>query len=133
MSASSTRLTSFCLSIGARLALSGAPALAQDNQGELLDPTEAQYQLNEQALQAHSRKRYKEAVALYKRALKLGELNITYLNLARSYQRLGECVEAELTFRKALSAPAVKDPPPDKVRDYVRRFRAEEKRCATRS
>ena len=105
--------------------IGSAGAQAQDAQG--LEPTQKQYNFNERGTRAYNNKQYAKALELYQQALALGELNTLYLNLARTYQRLGKCVDAELAFRKALTSPAVIDPPPAKVREAVKRFRADDK------
>lgn len=121
------RLCALTAALCALGALFVGSASAQAQEGAGLEPSEEQYRLNEKGTRAYERKKYDKALEFYEEALALGELNTLYLNLARTYQRLGKCVDAELTFRKALAAPAVIDPPADKVREAVKRFRADDK------
>lgn len=126
------------LALGALLlAAIPATARAQDTTLSAKDMTQAQYEMNQRGL-AEVRKgtsqSYRDAADLFRASIKLGEWNITYLNLGRTYQRMiplkGEdalerCVQAEDAFRKALAARPVPSPPPAEISARVKQFRAE--------
>ena len=134
------RMTSplYHLALGALLiAAVPATARAQDTTLSDKDMTQAQYEMNLRGL-AEVRKgtsqSYRDAADLFRASIKLGEWNITYLNLGRTYQRMvplkGEdalerCVQAEDAFRKALAARPVLSPTPAEISARVKQFRAE--------
>ncbi len=92
-------------------------------------PTDKQTALNTSAVEAIKSEEYEQAVALLRRSLELGEMNITYLNLGRAHQRLAECGSAEDAYLAAVSAPPVRSPSPylieKKVEQYMEELEAE--------
>ncbi|MEL6181195.1 MAG: hypothetical protein AAFS10_19720, partial [Myxococcota bacterium] len=68
---------------------------------------------------------YAKAVRLLKVSLDLGATNVTYLNLGRALQKAGECEEARHAYDKALLAPPVENPSPDKVRAIAFKYQQE--------
>lgn len=135
----STTLTA-CVFV-AMLAVGGfAPeAYAQEPEGEgaepevgaPVEPSAGQKTLNDEGVQALIAKDYERAVALLNESLALGELNITYLNLGRAYQKLGQCVEAKKAYLNAVSAPVVEEPAQRIVDAKADQYLAElEEECA---
>lgn len=78
--------------------------------GETVEASEEQASLNDQGVRAIGNGDYVKAISLLEEALYLGELNITYLNLGRAYQKAGRCKKARETLQKVSSAPAVQRP-----------------------
>lgn len=92
----------------------GAPAVvsAQQNNQATAEPTDKQLELNAEAVGAITEGEYTKAVELLERANDLGQFNVTWLNLGRAYQKMGECDKARQAYLNVISAPAVKDPSP---------------------
>lgn len=88
-------------------------------------PSETQYNLYTEGAEAFQSGEYEKAATLFKASLSLGELNITYLNLGRTYFRLGQCTEANASYAKALTAPQVAQPSPAQVLSKVEEYRME--------
>ncbi len=98
-----------------------APALAQ----EPSEPTQAQRELNDQGIEAIVAEEYMRAVRLFEASLDLGELNITFVNMARAYQRAGMCEEADQYYGRALEAPPVISPTPEQIAEVIETYRQE--------
>jgi Tfp pilus assembly protein PilF len=92
---------------------------------EYANPSEHQLTLNDDAVRAIIKGDYAGAVALLEEARSLGELNVTYLNLGRAYQKLEQCQKARDAFERALEAPPVKQPPPAFIKKKVAEYSAE--------
>ncbi len=104
------------------LALCAAtPCFAQES----VEASEQQVELNDQALEAMNDGNYVRAASLLEEANHLGELNVTYLNLGRSYQHMGRCADARQALQEALTAPQVASPPPDLVQKKAREYLAD--------
>ncbi len=95
------------------------PAVAQD----FVEPTEAQWELNDKALEAMRQQEYEKAIKLFDAALVVSDVNLFHLNRGRALQRLGRCKEAEKAFSRTLNSPPVSDPKPDEILSSVERFR----------
>lgn len=104
-------------------ALCATPALAQETTPVELNPGQ-KYLINEGA-KASNAGDYAKAARLLRVSLDLGPTNVTYLNLGRALQKAGECAEARHAFEKALLAPAVDQPSPDKVREVAFKYQQE--------
>ncbi len=91
----------------------------------LIEISEGQLDLNEQGIQAVQDEDYERAIRLFEASLDLGELNITYVNLARVYQHAGDCQRAEELYEKAMDAPRVDQPAPDQIEAAVQMYRDE--------
>jgi hypothetical protein len=105
---------------------------AQEKQSEdppakqvVIEPSEAQMALNDDGVRAMIEGDYAAAVSLLERSVRLGKVNVTYLNLGRAYQKLGRCAKARAALEKARTAPAVADPPPAEVRSVAEDYLAE--------
>ena len=110
-----------------------APAVAQESEesGAPVDsetfvaPTPEQKQLNDQAVQALTAENYAKAVSFLEEALYIGELNVSYLNLGRAYQKMGECRKARQALEKVEGAPKVEKPPPEFIQKKAAEYLAE--------
>jgi tetratricopeptide (TPR) repeat protein len=101
------------------------PGLAHGQNGEDLSPTEEQQELNDEAVRAIIERDYAKAVALLEEALLIGELNVTYYNLATAYEGLDECRKAKKALDAAESAPEVQRPSPERLRAKIEELRTE--------
>jgi tetratricopeptide (TPR) repeat protein len=103
-------------SVLAAALFAGAPtvAVAQPSgaQTTYVEPSDEQLELNAEAVRAIQNSDYEKAVKLLEASNALGEMNVTWLNLGRAFQKLGECDEARTAYVSVISAPAVKDPSP---------------------
>jgi hypothetical protein len=107
------------------LSLVCATAVAQDGEGNAqtyVEPTDRQVELNEQAVRALADGDAVKAVSLLEESNYLGELNVTYLNLGRSYQQLGKCKKAREAFSMVFEAPEVETPPPGFVESKAQSY-----------
>lgn len=102
-----------------------APPVWAQGADDFADPSKQQLSLNDDAVRAIIKQDYAGAVALLEEARSLGELNVTYLNLGRAYQKLGQCQKARQALDQALEAPPVRQPPPAFVKKKVAQFRTE--------
>lgn len=110
-----------------------AAALAQSSDSDFAEPTERQLELNNQALSEMNEGGYARAASLLQESLHIGELNVTYLNLGRSYQQMDRCKDAREALQKVASAPKVRSPEPKFVEDKANEYLSEigESGCAT--
>lgn len=76
-----------------------------------LNPSDDQVKLNQSAVEAILAEDYEKAAGLLEASLELGQLNVTWLNLGRAYQKLGRCDEARKAYLSVVTAPAVDEPP----------------------
>lgn len=98
---------------------------APDGDEEFVEPTEKQYELNDEALSQMSNGEYAKAASLLQESLHIQPLNITYLNLGRSYQKMDRCEDARAALEKVASAPRVKKPPPELIEQKASEYLAE--------
>lgn len=107
------------------LALACCWPMAASAQGgdNIVQPTEAQFQLYEEGFEAFRAEDYAKAIDLFKASLHLGELNITYLNLGRAYYKAGRCVEARKAYDKVPGAPQISEPTPVQVLGKLEEYR----------
>lgn len=109
------------------LVLTSTTAVADD---ELIEISEGQLDLNERGIEAVEDEEYERAIRLFTASLDLGELNITYVNLARVYQHAGDCETANEIYDQALQAPQVDEPAPDQIEAAIEMYRGEmEENC----
>ncbi len=113
-------LTVVCVLSGRAFAQDAQPA-----EQPVAEPSEAQLSLNDDGVRAMIEGDFAGAVAQLERSIRLGEINVTYLNLGRAYQKMGRCAKARGALEKAKTAPAVADPPPSEVRAVADRYLAE--------
>jgi tetratricopeptide (TPR) repeat protein len=96
------------------------------------EPSSDQVRLNKSAVEAILAEDYKKATGLLEASLELGKLNVTYLNLGRAYQKLGECQKSKRAYLAVLTAPAVAEPPPKLINAKAEQYLEElEEECAT--
>jgi tetratricopeptide (TPR) repeat protein len=100
-----------------------ASGLAQN--AKTVEPSQEQTDLNDQAVRSIIERDYARAVALLEESLLIGELNVTYYNLAQAYEGLGECRKAKKALDAAEKAPIVDVPSPERVREKMRALRDE--------
>ena len=93
------------------LLLWGASASAQD----LIEPTQAQLELADQAYAAFEAEDWERAIRLYQAVLDLGPLNSAYASLGYAMLKAGYCEEARASFELSEAAPQVVEPPPEAV------------------
>ncbi|MGM0558109.1 MAG: tetratricopeptide repeat protein [Myxococcota bacterium] len=98
-------------------------AAAQSSDAEYVEPTERQLELNDAALSHMNDGEYAKAASLMQESLHIGPLNVTYLNLGRSYQKMDRCKDARAALEKVESAPKLRSPEPEfvekKAQDYL--------------
>ncbi len=114
------RLT-LTLPVAALLLLAPAPADAQ----QPVQPTPEELELINEGAAASDAGDFPRAIRALQRALRLGELNVTWLNLGRALQKDGQCYEAEDAFARALQAPPIAGLDPEVVAGHVARYREE--------
>jgi hypothetical protein len=98
-------------------------------QGDIVVPTETQFNLYQEGAEAYAAGEYSKAVDLFRASLRLGELNITYLNLGRALFKLGDCQEASAAYGKALTAPKIANPTPMQVLGKVEEYKKDLGEC----
>ncbi len=101
-------------------------ASAQD---DIVVPTQTQFNLYQEGAEAYAAEEYSKAVDLFRASLRLGELNITYLNLGRALFKLGDCQEASAAYAKALTAPKIANPTPMQVLTKVEEYKRDLTGC----
>lgn len=103
---------------------------AVGQEGETVELTETQLDLNERGIEAIEQGEYERAIRLLEAALDIGGVNLIAANLGRAHQHLGNCEEAEQQYRRAVQAPALEEPSPQQVADTVETYRDElEENC----
>jgi tetratricopeptide (TPR) repeat protein len=100
------------------------PAVAQDAEATT-ELSRSQLEYNNIGVELINKGEYDEALGYFQSALALGEANVTYVNIGRTYTRMKRCAAAAAAFRKAERAPAVGSPTPDEVADILSRYRAD--------
>ncbi len=95
---------------------------AQAQERVTVAPTEAQVRLINQGAQADKKGRFDDAIRAYESALKLGELDVIYLNLGRAWQKKNECFQAHDAFRQAATAPHAEGVPVETIQEKLARF-----------
>ena len=101
-------------------------ASAQDNFAE---PSAEQMQLYESGFEAFKEGQWDKATERFEASLRIGEMNITYLNLGRSLHKAGHCLEARARYDKVSTAPQVRNPSPIQVLDKLDEYRRELDDC----
>jgi tetratricopeptide (TPR) repeat protein len=91
----------------------------------VVQPSDEQLALNDEGVEALIEGNYARAVAHFEQALLLGEFNVTYLNLGRAYQRLGECQKAQQALGKVKTSPRIENPPVKVVNRKAKQYLVE--------
>ena len=83
--------------------------------------TNEQLMLNNRAVEAVINKEFKKAEKLYEALLTMGEFNVVWFQIARTYTRENKCVEAYDAFSHVASAPILDDEQltPEKVSELT--------------
>jgi tetratricopeptide (TPR) repeat protein len=83
-----------------------------------------QIMLNNQAVVATKEQNYQKAEQLFNAMLQIGEFNIIWMNLGRTYTSQNKCIEAADAFARVATAPPIADFPAEvinaKTDDYIR-------------
>ncbi len=87
--------------------------------------SDKQTRLNNDAVAAFKAKDYEKAIKYFKQSLKLGEFNLTYLNLGRAYAFAGRCVEALDAYDRMSVAPRAEEYDPNDLYQKLQVYRAE--------
>lgn len=103
-------------------------AVAQRTPTEPLEPTRIQTELYRRAFDAFGSRDYSRAIDLLRSVLALGDRNIFHLSLGRALFHAGRCAEADEELDRALSAPAVAEPPAEEVARRVAAYRQDLRR-----
>lgn len=121
----SDRIFAHALCVLCFICLSGNDLQAQEN-NEIREPTEAQLEMNAKAIEAVGKKDYAKAIKLFQASIALGELNITYLNMARTYHKMGECSKAKRVYRRTRDVRfKVASPTPDEINEALNTYESQ--------
>jgi tetratricopeptide (TPR) repeat protein len=103
------------------------PSAASAQQTTCKPPNDRQINANKSGAKAMEGGDMESAAKIFKKSLDDdGDLNITFLNLGRAYQKLGRCREAADTYQRALETNrCVPAPSPEKVRELTAQYRYE--------
>lgn len=94
-----------------------------------IELSDSQLDLNARALELIQEGKLEQATTLFQSSLALGKSNVTVLNLARTYARLGQCSTARAMYDDVETAPRVKSPTPAQIASALERYRAELETC----
>ena len=101
-------------------------AASEEGGEEIVTLTPAQLEMNERAVEAVNRNDFATAIKLFQASIALGEANITYLNMARTYHRMGECTQAKRTYRRTRDVSAkVAAPTPSQINEALNTYESE--------
>lgn len=102
--------------IGVSLVVPNTAAAEEPDEGLVYaEPSAELLGLNDRGVELMVAGNYARAAAMLEQARMLGEVNIVYLNLGRAYHKLGNCAAARRAYEDALTAPPVRNPPPELV------------------
>lgn len=76
-----------------------------------------QIMLNNQAVVATKEQNYEKAEQLFNAMLQIGEFNIIWMNLGRTYTSQNKCIEAADAFSRVATAPPIADFPPEVINE----------------
>lgn len=115
-----TQALALCLGVSCL----SVPAAAQSDP-VVIEPSEEQIALSQEAYQAFVDKDWDKAIDIYQRLLDLGPLNSAYASLGFAYFKAGRCEEARDALDSAEVAPKVSNPPPEVVGELLSRYRGQ--------
>lgn len=101
-----------------------APSVALAQQDDLIEPSEAQISLSEQAYAAFLAKDWEKAIEAYQSIIDIGPLNSAYASLGFALFKAGRCEEARNALDQAEFAPKVSNPPPAQVDSLLTQYRS---------
>lgn len=116
---SNCRITMILLT--ALTAFIALPALAQDT----VELSSTQLNYNEEGVKLLGEGDYEGAVNKFRSSLRISEANVTYLNLGRTFQKMGECQKAKEAYGRANDAPRVAQPTPAEISGVLQRYVSE--------
>lgn len=87
--------------------------------------SEEQLSLNARAAEATNAGDYEQAELLFRANLRLGEFDITWLNLGRTYARHGKCIEAREAYSHVLDAPIQRENANIKIEEILGKYQGE--------
>ncbi len=105
------------------LGASLAPAALSHAQDNFAQPSQAQLDLYTEGTKAFQDGQYDQAIEYFQASLQIGPLNITYLNLGRTYFKAGRCLEAKEAFNKVAASPQLSEPTPVQVLGKLKEYR----------
>lgn len=106
-----TDISTICTLLLALLLMAPQAGLAQQAKpSEPVTPSDEQQKINDKGVEHLIEENYARTVAHFEQSLLLGELNVTYLNLGRAYQRLGKCTHAKQALNRGLVGPSYDGP-----------------------
>ncbi|MBQ9242742.1 MAG: hypothetical protein IJ165_05885 [Proteobacteria bacterium] len=95
--------------------------------------SDEQIMLNNQAVEAVSSGNFKKAEQLFNAMLQIGEFNVIWMNLGRTYANQNKCLEAKEAYERVATAPAIKDYTVEMIQDTTRGFvRDLEAQCSSK-
>ncbi len=105
-------MTTACLLLLPSFALAQQPVQLSDYQ----------INANDSGVKALIAQDFPSALANFQASLRLGEANITWLNLGRTYQKMGRCMEAKDAYAKAQDAPVISSPSPAEIASILKAY-----------
>ncbi|MBR4987003.1 MAG: hypothetical protein IKY83_14820 [Proteobacteria bacterium] len=84
--------------------------------------SDEQILLNNQAVDAVSSGNYSKAEQLFNSMLQIGEFNIIWMNLGRTYANQNKCIEAKDAYAHVFTAPKIDDFPSDMINQTTETF-----------
>ncbi len=102
-------------------------AIAQDT--NFVDPGKEQMDLYQAGAKAFKEQKWTKAIERFEASLAIGELNITYLNLGRTFFKSGQCHKAKAAYDKVATAPQIREPSPIQVLEKLDEYREELSTC----
>lgn len=95
--------------------------------------SDEQVLLNNQAVDAVSSGNYVKAEQLFNSMLQIGEFNIIWMNLGRTYANQNKCIEAKDAYSHVFSAPEINDFPSEMIKQTTEKFLKElEAQCSSK-
>ncbi|MBQ1924489.1 MAG: hypothetical protein II180_00055 [Proteobacteria bacterium] len=89
--------------------------------------------LNNQAVEAVSSGNYKKAEQLFNAMLQIGEFNVIWMNLGRTYANQNKCLEAKEAYEHVATSPAIKDYSVEMIQETTAGFVRElEAQCSSK-
>ena len=89
--------------------------------------------LNNQAVEAVSSGNFKKAEQLFNAMLQIGEFNVIWMNLGRTYANQNKCLEAKEAYDHVATSPAIKDYTVEMIMDTTQGFiRDLEAQCSSK-
>lgn len=95
--------------------------------------SDEQVMLNNQAVDAVGSGNFSKAEQLFNSMLQIGEFNVIWMNLGRTYANQDKCIEAKDAYAHVFTAPKIDDFPSDIIDETTRTFIKDlEERCSSK-